>query len=116
METWNAVHCHSNLRTDSMSRVDRSSFQAMESKRNAIVKLHQAGNCASKIIKALKLPRSTVYNVLKRYKETGRASDRPRSADQIRQREDQEEPREKHQSTCKRGTCGSSYHAPNCHQ
>uniref|UniRef100_A0A6A7FUG0 Uncharacterized protein n=1 Tax=Hirondellea gigas TaxID=1518452 RepID=A0A6A7FUG0_9CRUS len=27
----------------------------------------------------MKLPRSTVYNVLKRYKETGSASDRPRS-------------------------------------
>jgi inhibitor of nuclear factor kappa-B kinase subunit alpha len=37
------------------------------------------GNCVSKIIKAMKLPRSTVYNVLKRYKETGSASDRPRS-------------------------------------
>ena len=46
----------------------------MESKRNARL------NCDSKIIKALKLPRSTAYNVLKRYKETGRASERPRSA------------------------------------
>ena len=36
-------------------------------------------NCASKIIKALKLPKSTVYNVLERHKETGRASDRPRT-------------------------------------
>ena len=90
----------------------------MESKRNAIVELHQAGNCASKIIKGLKLPRSTVYNVLKRYKETGHASDRSKTArtpqliKSVREKITRNS--EKHQSACKRGTCGSSYHAPNC--
>ena len=63
------VHSHSNLRTDSISRI--------KTKCNSWTS--PTCNCASKIIKALKLPRSTVNNVLKRYKETGRASNRPRS-------------------------------------
>ena len=47
--------------------------------REAIIELHRAGKKNSDIIKLIKAPKSTVYNTIKRFKELGNASDRPRS-------------------------------------
>ena len=53
-------------------------------KRNAIIELYRAGTTTSKIIKQLKVPKSTVYDVVRRYTELGNTKDhlksgRPRS-------------------------------------
>ena len=47
--------------------------------RIAIIRLFDAGKTASNIIKDLNLPRQTVYDAIKRYKELGTTQDKPRS-------------------------------------
>lgn len=47
--------------------------------REAIIALHKRGKKPKDIISALKLPQSTVYKAIKRYKELGTSEDRPRS-------------------------------------
>lgn len=57
-------------------------MSAKEELRCSIVTLHRAGHSNSDIVKLLKNVKTTyktVYNVVKRYKETGGTSDRPRS-------------------------------------
>ena len=49
------------------------------SKRHAIIELHRARVSNSMIIKQLKVPKSTVYNTVARFKELGGDKDRPRS-------------------------------------
>ena len=49
------------------------------SKRYAIIKLHRAGVSNSMIIKQHKVPKSTVYDTVARFKELGDDKDRPRS-------------------------------------
>ena len=49
------------------------------SKRHAIIELHRAGVSNSMIIKQLKVPKSTVYDTVARFKELGDEKDRPRS-------------------------------------
>ena len=49
------------------------------SKRQGIIELHKAGISIKKIINLLKVPKSTVYDALDRYKELDNAKDRPRS-------------------------------------
>lgn len=48
-------------------------------KRDAIIGLYRAGTPISKIIKQLKVPKSTVYDAVRRYKELGNTKDRPKS-------------------------------------
>ena len=48
-------------------------------KRDAILGLYRAGTPISKIIKQLKVPKSTVYDAVRRYKELGNTKDRPKS-------------------------------------
>lgn len=50
----------------------------MESKREAIVSLHQAGKSDSTIAKALCVARSTVWKAIRRHNEQGDFKDRPR--------------------------------------
>ena len=47
-------------------------------KRDAIFGLHRAMTPISNIIKQLNLPKSTVYDAVRRYKELGNTKDRPR--------------------------------------
>ena len=49
------------------------------SKRDIIIQLHWTGRTKSETIKLLKVAKSTVYHVVKRFKELGRSEDRPRS-------------------------------------
>ena len=49
------------------------------SKHHAIIKLHHAGVSNSIIIKQLKVSKSTVYDIVARFKELGDDKDRPRS-------------------------------------
>ena len=49
------------------------------SKRHAIIELHHTGVYNSIIIKQLKVPKSTVYNTVARFKELGDDKDRPRN-------------------------------------
>ena len=46
--------------------------------REAIIELYCAGMPIKKIITQLNLPKSTVYDVVKRYKEIGTTEDRPK--------------------------------------
>ena len=48
-------------------------------KRDVILGLYRAGTPISKIIKQLKVPKSTVYDAVRRYKELGNTKDRPKS-------------------------------------
>ena len=48
-------------------------------KRDDIIGLYRAGILISKIIKKLKVPKSKVYDALRRYKELGNTKDRPKS-------------------------------------
>ena len=48
-------------------------------KRDAIIGLYHAGTPISKIIKQLKVPKFTVYDAVRRYKELGFTKDRPKS-------------------------------------
>ena len=48
-------------------------------KRDAIIELYRAGTIISKIIKQLKVPKSTVYDAVRRYKELGNTKDRPKN-------------------------------------
>ena len=47
-------------------------------KRDAIIRLYRTGSPISKIIKHPKVPKSTVYNTVRRYKELGNTKDRPK--------------------------------------
>ena len=49
------------------------------SKRQGMIELHNAGMSVKKIKNLLKVPISTVYDAVARYKELGNAKDRPRS-------------------------------------
>ena len=49
------------------------------SERKASIELHRAGKSNSEIIKLLKVAKSTVYHVVKRFRELGTSEDRPRS-------------------------------------
>ena len=49
------------------------------SKRQGIIDFHNAGMSIKKIKNLLKVPISTVYDAVARYKELGNAKDRPRS-------------------------------------
>ena len=52
-----------------------------QAKRNAIVELRRAGGCPADIAKVLKYPRTTVYDVGKKYERFGdisRAPNKPR--------------------------------------
>ena len=49
------------------------------SKRDAIIELYRAGTPIPKIIKQLKVPKSTVYDAVKRYQDLGNTKDRPKS-------------------------------------
>lgn len=49
------------------------------SKREAIIEFYSAGMSIKKIINLLRVPKSTVYDAVARYKELGNAKDRPRS-------------------------------------
>ena len=49
------------------------------SKRHAIIELHRAKVSNSIIIKQLKVPKSTVYDTVARFKELDDDKDRPRS-------------------------------------
>lgn len=51
----------------------------MSDKRAAIIQLHRAGKTNSEIVKLLKVPRSTVYHTVSRFKELQSTDDRPRS-------------------------------------
>ena len=44
----------------------------------AIIELYHAGTSISKIIKQLKVPKSTVYDAISRYKELGNTKDCPK--------------------------------------
>ena len=46
-------------------------------KRDAIIGLYRAGTPVLKIIKQLKVPKSTVYDVVRRYKKLGNTKDCP---------------------------------------
>ena len=46
---------------------------------HAIIELHCTGVSNSTIIKQLKVPKSTVYNTVARFKELGNDKDHPRS-------------------------------------
>lgn len=46
--------------------------------RLAVIEMFKAGNGVRKIVNCLKVPRSTVYHTIKRFKELGIAEDRPR--------------------------------------
>ena len=48
-------------------------------KREAIIELYHVGTSISKIIKQLKVSKSTVYDVVSRYKKLGNTKDRPKS-------------------------------------
>ena len=48
-------------------------------KRDANIGLYCAGTPVSKIIKKLKVPKSTVYDMVRRYKDLGNTKDRPKS-------------------------------------
>ena len=48
-------------------------------KRDAIIELYHEGTLMSKIIKQLKVPKSIVYDAMRRYKEFGNTNDRPKS-------------------------------------
>ena len=52
---------------------------ASKPSREAVIYMFQQGHSPAKIIKELKLPRSTVYKAIARYKELGTTQDRPRS-------------------------------------
>ena len=47
-------------------------------KRDAIIGLYRTGTPTSKLIKQLKIPKSTVYDVVMRYKELSNIKDRPK--------------------------------------
>ena len=47
--------------------------------RDAIIGLKRVGTPISKIIKRLKVPKSIVYDAMRRYKEFGNTNDRPKS-------------------------------------
>ena len=49
------------------------------SKRHVIIELHRAGVSNSMIIKQLKVPKSTVYDTVARFKELGDDKDHPRN-------------------------------------
>ena len=49
------------------------------SKREATIQLHCTGRTNSEIIKLLKMVKSTVYHVVKRFKDLSTSEDRPRS-------------------------------------
>lgn len=49
------------------------------SKRAAIIELHRAGHSNSKIMKLLKVPKSTVRDTILRFQELGTMEDRARS-------------------------------------
>lgn len=51
----------------------------MEGDRAAVVALHQRGMVPSAIHKSTNIPLRTVYNIIKRFRETGGTRDRPRS-------------------------------------
>ena len=48
-------------------------------KRNSIIGLYRAGTLILKIIKQLKVPKSTVCDAVRRYKEFSNTKDRPKS-------------------------------------
>ena len=48
-------------------------------KKAAIIEHHRAGKTNSEIIKILKVAKSTINHVMKRYHELGTSGDRPRS-------------------------------------
>lgn len=50
----------------------------MDSKRAAIIHCYSAGDRPSEIIRRLRIPRTTVYDAIKRFHERGDALDRPR--------------------------------------
>ena len=56
----------------------RACLMFIMSKRQAIIDLHCAGKTNSEIIDLLKVAKSTVYNVVNRFKELGNLRDRPR--------------------------------------
>ena len=49
------------------------------SKRDAIIELYRTGTPIPKIIKQLKVPKSTVYDAVKRYQDLGNTKDCPKS-------------------------------------
>ena len=49
------------------------------SKRDAIIELYRAGTPIPKIIKQLKVPKSTIYDAVKRYQDLGNTKDHPKS-------------------------------------
>ena len=49
------------------------------SKRDAIIELYCVGMPIPKIIKQLKVPKSTIYDAVKRYQDLGNTKDRPKS-------------------------------------
>ena len=48
-------------------------------KRDNIIELYRASDPILKIIKQVKVPKSTVYDVVRRYKELGNTKDCPES-------------------------------------
>ncbi|CAG0899605.1 unnamed protein product [Darwinula stevensoni] len=60
-------------------RVNKARDMASKLSREAVIYMFQQGHSPAKIIKELKLPRSTVYKAIVGYKELGTTQDRPRS-------------------------------------
>ena len=56
----------------------RAELAGNMTKREAIIEFYRAGKSISKIIKQLKVPKSTVYDAVSRYKELSNTK-RPRS-------------------------------------
>ena len=51
----------------------------MSAKHETIIELHRTGYTNSEIVKLIEAPRSTVHQIVKRFKELGNAADQPRS-------------------------------------